>query len=299
VKSIASGGEPFWSPDGNFLLARVDAPNQSFFTGYAVSNGVSVYPLISLPAAPSSPHWSGGKSFQNILAILSSVGVTAYETPCLSSSSAAANASGRYSLVNLNAISAPNSMLSDTTDDCFNQLRAAVAHKIGWDLLATLKDAALPLTAPPDPSIPENWLYTGRAVSMNLAPLQAGWMAVSRENYQGKTFWRVWVKCLQQNGSCGLPLSAPVWDFAARASGNLAAFEAGGKQVPPPPGFWVDVTDLASQFGWSRLASLNNWRMYYPGILFNTIVYQQGMSWQQAMLELYPQDVIALLESGK
>jgi TolB protein len=124
-------------------------------------------------------------------------------------------------------------------------------------------------------------------------------LTVSREEYQGNTYWRIWAKCLQQDGSCGLPLTTPVWDFAIRASGNLAAFEAGGAQSKPPAGYWVDITDIALQYGWQRLSSLNNWRSYYPGILFNTWVYQQGKSWQQAMLELYPEDVISLVESGK
>jgi TolB protein len=190
-------------------------------------------------------------------------------------------------------------MLSDTTDECFVKLRTAIGKKIGWDLLAILENAALPLTTAPDPAIPQNWLYTGRAISLNISPLQAGWMTVSREDYQGNTLWRVWAKCLRQDGSCGLPLTTPVWDFSARASGNLPAFEAGGKQMIPPAGYWVDITDIALQYGWQRLPSLNNWRTYYPGILFNTWAYQQGKSWHQAMLELYPEDAISLVESGR
>ena len=297
--TIGTGNLPFWSADGGTILARVDNPNQFFLTGYAASNGVSVFPLIALPAKASAFHWSGGKSFQNIVAILSSQGVTSYQTPCQPGQTTSTGSTGRYSLVNLDSVTAPNPMLSDTADECFLKLRTAIGEKIGWDLLAILENAALPLTTAPDPSIPHNWLYTGRAISLNIAPLQAGWLTVSREEYQGNTYWRIWAKCLQQDGSCGLPLTTPVWDYAIRASGNLAAFEAGGAQSKPPAGYWVDITDIALQYGWQRLSSLNNWRSYYPGILFNTWVYQQGKSWQQAMLELYPEDVISLVESGK
>lgn len=297
--TIGTGNLPFWSADGGTILARVDDPNQFFLTGYAAANGVSVFPLITLPAKASAFHWSGGKSFHNIVAILSSQGVTSYQTPCQSGQTTSPSATDRYSLVNLDSVAAPNPMLSDTADECFAELRTAIREKIGWDLLAILENAALPLTTAPDPAIPQNWLYTGRAISLNIAPLQAGWMTVSREEYQGNTYWRIWAKCLQQDGSCGLPLTTPVWDFAIRASGNLAAFEAGGAQSKPPAGYWVDITDIALQYRWQRLPSLNNWRSYYPGILFNTWVYQQGKSWQQAMLELYPEDVISLVESGK
>ena len=297
--TIGTGKLPFWSADGGTLLTWIDTPNQFFLTGNAVSNGVSVYPLITLPAKASGFHWSGGNSFQNIIAILGTLGVTPYETPCQSGQITSPGSTGRFSLVNLDSVTAPNALLSDTTDECFAMLRAAIGEKIGWDLLATLENAALPLTTAPDPAIPQNWLYTGRAISLNIAPLQAGWMTVSREDYQGNSYWRIWARCLKQDGSCGLPLSTPVWDFTARASGNLAAFEAGGKQINPPPGYWVDITDIASQHGWQRLPSLNNWRSYYPGILYNTWVYQEGKSWHQAMLELYPEDAIALVESGK
>ncbi len=296
---VGSGKKPFWSADGGTLMARVDTPNQFFLTGYAVPSGVSVYPLITLPAKASAFHWSGGNSFQYLIAILSSQDVTQYETPCQPGHTTSSSSTGRFSLVNINAITAPNPLLSDTTDECFTILRAAIGEKIGWDLLAILENAALPLTAAPDPAIPQNWLYTGRAISLNIAPFQAGWMTVSREDIQGKTYWRVWARCLQQDGSCGLPIKDPSWDFVSRASGDLSAFEAGGKQVNPPAGYWVDLTDLALQYGWLRLPSLNNWRTYYPGILFNTWVYQQANSWRQAMLELYPVDVISLVETGK
>lgn len=297
--TIGTGQSPFWSADGAVLLTGVDTPNQFFLTGYAVSNEVSVYPLISLPAKASAFHWSGGDSFKNIIAILSSQGVTAYETRCKSGQTTPPGSTGRFSLVNLHSVTALNPMLSDAADECFVMLRTAIGEKIGWDLLGILENAVLPLTTAPDPAIPQNWLYTGRAIALNIAPLQAGWMAVSREDYQGEVYWRIWAKCLRQDGSCGLPLTTPVWDFSARASGNLAAFEAGGKQVKPPAGYWIDITDIALQYEWQRLPSLNIWRSYYPGILFNTWVFPQGKSWHQAMLELYPEDAISLVESGK
>lgn len=299
VTSIATGKLPFWSPDGSILMTRFDTPDQYYLNGYSVQTGGQVYPMIALPAKTSPFHWSDGNSYQNVNAILSTLENPVTAPICQPGQSILSSASGRLSLVTLDTVVAPDPLLSDSTDECFALLRTTIATRIGWDLLRTLNNAALPITTSPDPGIPQNWLYTGRAIALNTAPLDAGWMAVSREDYEGQVFWRVWVKCLQQDGSCGEFIDQQVWDFAARASGDLVAFENGGKTITPPSGYWVDFTDLAQQLGWQRLPSLNNWRSYYPGILFNTFVYQQGKSWRQAMLELYPEDIIPLVEPGK
>lgn len=75
----------------------------------------------------------------------------------------------------------------------------------------------------------------------------------------------------------------------------MNAYEEGGKISPHPAGYWIDFTELGARNGWERLPSQSNWRAYFPGILFNTFIYRQGLSWQEAMLELYPLEVINLL----
>lgn len=298
-KAIGNGTLPFWSPDGNTVLARFDTPNQYYLTGYGAQNGQLVYPLISLPAKAAHFQWAAGNSFENILALLSTIGSTQRGLYCQPVQTPDPNGTGRFALMPLGTVTVSNAYLSDTTDECFAALRQAVGERLGWDLLGTLKSAALPVTTPADPGVPQNWLYTGRAIALNNAPLDAGWMAVSREDFDGQTYWRVWVKCLSQDGSCGESVHTPMWNFPARASGDLSAFEAGGKTVTAPTGYWIDFTDIALQYGWQRLPSQSNWRTYYPGILFNTFAFTQGKSWEQAMLELYPSDVIQLLEAGK
>ena len=120
-------------------------------------------------------------------------------------------------------------------------------------------------------------------------------MVVSREEFAGDLYWRVWIKCKIQDGTCGEPLNSPVWDFKSRSSGKLLAYENGGEVVSAPSGYWVDFTELASRLGWERLPSLNNWRSYFPGILFNTFILRQGLSWQEALLDLYPQEQVNLI----
>lgn len=296
---FANGKMPFWSPDGKTILMRIDAPNQYFLTGYDSNSGLMDYPVISLPARTSHFNWGNGNSYINLETILSASQKPARTAFCQPIQTVASSLTGRISLIPLSSVKVENAYLSDMADECFSALQQELTSILGWDLLSTLKNAALPVTAAPDPGIPENWLYTGRAVSLDLAPYTAGWLAVSREDYDGLTYWRVWAKCLNQDGSCGQIISLPVWDFTSRASGNLQAFEAGGSTLPSPEGYWVDITDVAHQFGWERIPSQSNWRSYYPGILFNTFVFSQGKSWQQVMSELYPQEVIDGLKAGK
>jgi TolB protein len=299
VVKLGTGKLPFWTPDGTSILARWDTPNQYFLTGFNSQSGNLTYPLISMPARTSRLQWANGKSFQNILNILSSQEIASRSPYCQPVQTVSSSSTGRFSLVELTSVDTANPFLSDMADECFNELRQSANQILGWDFLGILKSAALPITTSPDPKISQNWLYTGRGISLNLAPLDAGWMVVSREDFDGQTYWRIWVKCLQQDGSCGELLSGSVWDFPARASGNLKAFEDGGKTVPSPTGYWIDFTDLALQYGWQRIPSQENWRTYYPGILFNTIVYSQGKSWHQVMIELYPEDITDLLEPGR
>ena len=105
-------------------------------------------------------------------------------------------------------------------DAQLDALRQGIGQVSGWNFLASLENAYLPLTSAGAPSITQNWLYTGRAIAVNTVPLDAGWMAVSREDLEGQTYWRVWVKCLKQDGSCGETVHTPTWDFPARASGD-------------------------------------------------------------------------------
>ena len=296
---LGVGSMPFWSPDGETVLSRYDTPDQYFLTGYNANNGNIVYPLIGLAALTSPFQWAAGNSLENLNNILVSSDFPENLQLCQSIQTIPTSDNGRFSMVELESVRAENPFLSDMADECYVALRNSVEKVVGWDVLGNLKSAALPITASPDPGVPQNWLYTGRAIMLSLAPFDSNWMAVSREDFEGQTYWRLWAKCLAQDGSCGTILTAPVWDFASRSTGDLQAFEDGGKLIPPPSGYWIDLTDFAHQFGWYRLASLSNWRTYYPGIQFNLLVFSEGKTWEQAMRELYPDDAINLVREGK
>jgi TolB protein len=200
--------------------------------------------------------------------------------------------STRWSLVNLEGVQAPYPQLHDLADEAFNALRQRVTEKVGWDALASLENAFVPITQSLDPGFSEDWLYTGRAFAINSLMTNAGWMVAVREDFGAQTYWRLYLRAQQQDGSLGEPLHSQPWDLSARYNLDPKIYEQGGKYADVPSGYWVDVTSLAIQYGWERIPALPNWRTYYRGARFTEFALTGGESWYQAMLELYPPDVL-------
>ena len=295
ARDLGLGCSPVWSPDGKAVLATLAEPNEQYLVAYTVADGTLALPLLKIPANIQSMDWKSASltsSLSNYINLQNLAALAALFEPALS---LPASATGRKGVVSLRDVDAPNAYLADTTDETFTALRQAIGHKLGWDFLASLENAYLPISSAPSPGIAENWLFTGRAIAVNTVPLEADWMVVSREDYQGKTYWRLWVKCLDQTGGCGLPMKTSVWNFDARYSGNTQAYEDGGALTTIPTGYWVDFSEFADRFGWERLPAESNWRYYYEGILFNQFVFKQGLTWRQAMLEIYPPEALKTL----
>ena len=83
------------------------------------------------------------------------------------------------------------------------------------------------------------------------------------------------------------------WDFEARFSGSITAYEAGGEQYREiPSGYWVDFTSLALEYGWERQPALSNWRGYYQGTRFNVFAITSGLTWEDAMLQVWPPEIL-------
>ncbi len=292
---LGYGTDPVWLPDGSGVLATLVLPNQTNVLAYALSDRHLMLPPLPMPGRITGYDWAAANLSQNVQTYLSRNNVSQPEPLWVDRSSSTVTQSGRRSLVELNNVDAPQAILSDAADDRFNQLRTLLKNKTGWDVLGILENAMLAPTDTSMPGIAENWLYTGRAFAMNLAPYEANWMMTSREEFAGKTYWRVWIKCKVQDGSCGEPLAGEFWNFNSRYSGDAVAYENGGDAVNAPAGYWVDFTELALRFGWERLPSLNNWRAYYPGIQFNVFVLRQGLSWEEALLDIYPPEQVVLI----
>jgi TolB protein len=286
---VGAGDWPVWQT-GDRIASRLTSPNQTYLTAYTTSSGLSLPPVL-LPGSLKGLAYGNTSipfpgAFQNTAVISPSPLYTTEPNP------QPGDVPGRSSLAPLNIDPLPNAKLHELADDSFQALRLQVAGITGWDALSSLENAYIPLTTSLDPGLGEDWLYTGRAFTLNPALVQANWMEVVREDFGQQTYWRIYLRTTAQDGSQGEPLLQAPWDFSAR-SGDASAYENGGRIMTfIPAGYWVDLTSLALQYGWERLPALTNWRTYYSGARFNELAYTEGLDWRSAMFQLYPPEAL-------
>lgn len=293
-RTLGNGDWPVWSADGEILLTLLQAPNHIYLTAYPVQHQGITLPTIELPGAVNGLSWGNSSltpALPTIFQQIAQATPTALYLPAVTW--IPTENGGRYQLAPLSGVEAPHSFLHDQTDESFMALKAYLANEAGWDFLANLENAYVPLTAPLDPGMGNDWLYTGRAFAINSLAMDGGWMVVIREDFGAETYWRVYIRALYQDGSAGIPLHDQPWDFEARNNGDTTIYEQGGaQQASIPPGYWIDFTERALAFGWERLPALVTWRAFSLAARFNEFAFTGGMDWQTAMLELYPPDVL-------
>ncbi|MBI4730543.1 MAG: PD40 domain-containing protein [Chloroflexi bacterium] len=288
--SVVAGDWPVWQDNGH-IAARFSSPNQTHLAGYDVSNSILDLPPILLPGSLEGLTYGViSASLPGVFLAGAQVTPASLYVPALDPD--ADTLPGRTALVEITGIQAAYPQLSDAADEAFAALRFRVAYETGWDALASLENAFVPLSTPLDPGLGEDWLYTGRGFTLNPALVQAGWMVAVREDFGQQTWWRIYLRTSAQDGSQGRPLTQLPWDFAAR-TGSSQAYENGGALMDSiPGGYWLDLTSLAAEYGWDRLPALTNWRTYYAGAHFNELAYIQDTDWRSAMLELYPPEAL-------
>jgi len=293
-KYIGSGDWPVWSPDGSTILTTIETPDQTLLTAYNIESNTIALPPIASPGKISGLAWTAHPLIYPLpapLAQSASYTPTPLWLPALNSPSDIP--AGRQGLVTLEEVKAPYPQLHDLVDESFQELRKRVAFESGWDLLATLENAFVPLTVPLPPGMEKDWLYTGRAFAFTPIPINAGWIVVVPEQFGPDTYWRVYLRARFQDGSQGKPLQFQPWDFNIRFNGDQLAYEHGGALVRTiPSGYWIDFTDLAMAFDWNRLPALGTWRSVYPASHWNEFVLTDGQDWETAMLELYPPEAL-------
>ncbi len=289
---LGDGDYPAWNSTGDQIFTTLAAPNNTYFTIYD-SSGKLLQPLEPFPMSLRGLMWAN-------LVVPDSL-VDQYEQAALFTPAPlwAANGEpisegtfGRWSLVDLQSVQAPYPQLHDLADEAFAALRRRVTEEAGWDALASLENAFVPITTVLDPGYGEDWLYTGRAFAINSLMTNAGWMVAVREDFGAQTYWRLYIRAQQQDGSLGEPLHNQPWDLSARYNLDPKVYEQGGTYSDVPAGYWVDVTSLAIQYQWERQPALPNWRTYYRGARFTEFALTNGETWYAAMLELYPPEVL-------
>jgi len=289
-RTLGSGDWPAWSTDGETILAILQAPNRMYLTAYRSNHPGLALPTMELPGAINGLSW-GRVSLSSPLETIyqQAIQVTPTALYLVDLSAAPGENGGRYQLSPLAGVQAPNPYLHDSIDESFQALRNRIAIEAGWDFLSSLENAYISLTSPLEPGMGNDWLYTGRAVAIDSAPLDAGWMAVVREDFGLETYWRVYIRPVYQDGSAGIPMHDQPWDFNARYNGDTTSYEQGGvMQGSIPTGYWIDFTERALSYSWERLPALTAWRASYPATRFNEFASTGSLDWVTAMLELYP-----------
>ena len=291
-KWVGDGDWPAWNAHSDEIVAGVTGANKQLITAYTTQGN----PLL-LPAP--LPGTLRGMIWPNIILpnpLPQIYQQTAAQTPPALWTPAGTPVSGipaaRQMVLPLASVQAPYPQLQNLVEDSFNALRQRVIKDAGWDALASLENAFVPLTIALDPGLGDDWLYTGRAFALNSLMINAGWMAVVREDIGSQTYWRLYLRAQKQDGSEGQPIEDSPWDLNARYNLDPVIYEAGGKYGTVPAGYWIDFTSLAQAYGWERLPALPNWRNYYAGTRFTEFALTGGLNWYSAMLQLYPQDAL-------
>lgn len=286
---LGQGREPAWTADGSALLAIMRTAHDSYLMIYPFGRGGSSVAGLPQPSRIAGIGWSQ----RDVISELSTAGMELLQ-PLNTASGGQQHenpiAEGSIPLVSVNGVEAPIPKLSQRIIGDFNQLRDRVVYETGWDFLAVLDNAFVGVNDPLPPGFADiDWLFTGRAFSINASAVHARWVEIVREDHGGMTYWRLFVRASRQDGSLGEPLRNLPWDLEARFSNDPSVYDGGGRtRAEIPTGYYIDFTELAADYGFERQAALVNWRTFYPGARFGEFVCADGLTWHEAMLEIYP-----------
>lgn len=190
-----------------------------------------------------------------------------------------------------------SSRLSARVSHSFTLLREHTEAAAGWDYLGRLGSCLVPINhVPAAGQSRKSWQVCGRGFSLDEAPYWRDEHTVQlvREDVADATYWRVFIRAARQDGSMGEPLRVQPWDLKARQTGGLAAVDGGVLQQQPPPGYYVDFTALAGEYGWHRVASSWRWRHFTADVRWAEYQHTGDLSWWDCMLEVFePEEVEA------
>lgn len=283
------GDWPIWGGPGEILFTVIKTPYKNYLTAYpGYQPDVQVMlPAIEMPGTVEGISW-----VHNISLIISPEDPQInLPTPLWEGSSFSGD--GHQNLIELRNLDAPLPIFIEEAVSTFSPLRQKTRELAGWDFLSTLESAYLPLDVSLEPDINLGWLHTGRGLMINDIPRLADWLIVFREDYADKTFWRVYIKTNDQSGLHGRPIKEYPWDFNARYSGNNSAYENGGTRINAiPSGYWLDFTELAAAYGWSRFPAENHWQFSETASRYQYFAFNQGLSLESALLQLYSPEAI-------
>ncbi|GAB4468631.1 MAG: hypothetical protein Kow00124_02940 [Anaerolineae bacterium] len=292
--AVGQGRQPTWSPDGGSLVFITDRAEGSLLLSGQFGSWTTSVQAFQLEAAAASPHWAPVRLPDTLPGELGAAAVTPIEPAYEEVAAIQENGDAPYLLYSLPGVVADSPYLSDRVDDSFAALREHINRAAGWDVLGRLDDTWWAIDRPAEPGQDaRSWHKAGRAFALAQAFNQGSppQIEVVPRQVGPDMYWDVYVRASVQDGSLGEPLHARPWDFAARASGDIAAYEAGGRLKDSiPPGYYVNFTRAAAMFGWQPVAADSSWRYNWPGVRWWQYEKRDGLDWWSAMLEIYSEE---------
>ncbi len=288
------GGQPAWSPDGQSLAFIFRRQDQSYLIAADITGWAFAQEGYNTTDWMGKPDWTAASLPQEAEARL--LKRQQEKDPPLYTELFVSPPNEHYRLIDLPDVNHSDhaEKLSDAVNDSFNAWRRAVKAQTGWDFLSQLGDSSRPMNYTPRPGQGRiSWHVCGRAVDVDQSYLRRGLIELVREDIGGTTYWRVFIKAKKQDGSMGEPLRVAPWDLSVRGENSEVTAEGGKLKDKVPPGYYVDFTTIAADYGWERRNALSNWRTSYYDVEWWHFQKTVGMSWYDCMLEIYSTDEIS------
>jgi TolB protein len=294
-----SGDWPLWSGGGEVLYSVLEGPYDTYLTAYPGFEGSSqtMLPAVKMPGHVEGISWSAANAF----IYQANLDPVPEPTPLWvpAGGTAAEQSAESKDLIQLRNLQAPNPRINEDAVGSFSSLRQAVRNSAGWDFLANLEYAYVPITDPLPPGVSLEWLLTGRGMMTDDIPRRANWLVLVKEDWLDQTYWRVYLRANNQQGTQGKPLHDFNWSFSARYSGNNAQYENGGARSQHiQDGYWIDFTEIADAFGWKRFPAEPFWQFSETASRYQYFAFTQGMSLPAALEQLYSREDILDLNIG-
>lgn len=185
-------------------------------------------------------------------------------------------------------------IFSSTVSESFRALRQRVLKESGVDFLSTLSDMTRLITYRCDTTCDDlSWHKSGRAFDSLLTLPRNGkeTVVLVREDSNAEVYWHVYLRAAKQDGSMGEPLRDAPWNISVNARANLAP-GMGGLEGDIEYGYFVDLTALMREYGWTRISSHDDadfdWRNNREALEYWHFEKEDGLNWWQAMQEVYP-----------
>ncbi|MBN1992217.1 MAG: PD40 domain-containing protein [Anaerolineae bacterium] len=298
---------PAWSPTGDTLAAifhRWDGEVVALQTSGAIHQLPHLLTGIISIQGRLTWHQQAVEAGQRVATLSDNGGSPLYREQLTANE---AHEAEPFNLVRLDDLEVGTPWLADTVDDSFQAWRFRLRDEVGYDFLGVLSDATRDVAAYSETSQYASWHKSGRAIDTLFDYHLNGELAheIGREDYSGETYWRIFLRCADQSGRCGRPVTANPWNYSSRARTQIAP-EQGGLEKANLAGYYVDMTALAREYGWQRISSHDDeeysWTWHF--LAFEYWHYQKRLAddqaetnssaanWYQAMLDVYPPNTL-------